>query len=115
MVKNRRCLRNKTVAASLWGVSRPGLLTECNAAQVGYEYVGQGELRAGTPEHSVTYWAGGYNGIGTAGNSILEVLLLDVNGKLPVSVDKRGSAADSVQSLVFPAGPLHADELEDLI
>lgn len=115
MVKQRWCLNNKAVASSLSGVIRPGLLTESNTAQVGYEYVWQVELRAGPSEHSITYGAGGYNGIGTAGNSILEVLLLDINGKLPVSIDKGGGAADSIQSLVFSAGPLHADKLEDLI
>ena len=115
MVEHRRCLNNKLVASSSSGVSWPGLLIESNAAQVGDEHVGQVELRARPPEHSKTYGAGSYNGIGTASNGILEVLLLDVNGKLPVSVDKRGGAADGVQSLVFSVGPFHTDKLKDLI
>ena len=89
------------IVASLSGAVRPGLFAEGNAAQVGDEYVGQLELQAGSPEHSLTYRAGSYDGIGTAGNGVLEVLLLDVNGKLPVSVDKRGGAADGVHPLIF--------------
>ena len=81
---------------SLVGLIWPGLLAEGDAAQVGDEYVGHIELRAGSPQHSVTYRAGSYDGLGTAGSGVVEVLFLDVNSKLPVGVDKRARAAESV-------------------
>ena len=115
MVEHWCCPNNKLIITSSAGTVWPGLLTESNAAQVGDEYVGQIELPAGPPEHSVTYRTGRYDGIGTASNSIFEVVLLDVNGKLPVSIDKRGSAADGFQSLVFSVRPFYTDKLEDLI
>ena len=115
MTKYRHFTNNRLITTSLPGAFRPWFFTERNAAQVGDEDVGQVELRAGSSEHSITYGAGSYNGIGTAGNGILEVLLLDVNSKLPVSVDKWGGAADGVQSLVFSVGPLYTDKLEDFI
>ena len=74
MVEHCCCLNNKLIITSSAGTVWPGLLTESNAAQVGDEYVGQIELPAGPPEYSATYRAGGYNGIGTAGNGILEAV-----------------------------------------
>ncbi|GAJ02908.1 unnamed protein product, partial [marine sediment metagenome] len=72
-------------------------------------------MQAGSPEHSITYRAASYNGIDTACNGVLEVFLLNVNGKLSVSVDKGGGAADGVQPLVFSVWPFHADKLKDFI
>ena len=82
--------------ASLAGALGPGLFAEGDAAQVGDEDLGQAELCAWPAEHPVTYRAGSYDGLGTAGYGILEILFLDVNSKLPVSIDKRGRAAEGL-------------------
>jgi len=105
----------KIIVASLPGAVWPGFFTEGDAAQVGDEDLRQTELCAGPAEHPVAYRAGSYDGIGAAGYGVFEVLLLDVNGKLPVNVDEGPGAAEGVHPLILPGWPFHADKLEDLI
>ena len=115
-MQEHRCRPNsEVIAVALPMAFRPGLFTERDATQVGDEYAGQVELSAGSPEYSVTYRARGYDGIGTAGHGVLEILLLDVNCKLPVSIYKGSGAAEGVHPLIPPVWPFHADKLEDLI
>lgn len=113
--KTRRRPSREPIAGSLLRVFWPGLFTEGDAAQVSDEYLGQTELCAGSAEHPVTHRAGSYDGLGAAGYGVLEVPLLDVDCKLPVSIDKGGRAAEGIQPLILPGWPLHTDELEDLI
>jgi len=93
----------------------PGFFTEGDAAQVGDENLGQTELQTGSAEHSITYRAGSYNGIGATCNSVLKVLLLDIDGKLPVGVYNRRGATNGIQPLILPGWPFHANKLEYLI
>jgi len=106
---------NRRIMCSLLRAVWPGLFAKGDAAQVSDEYARKIELRAGSPENSVTYGTGGDDGLGTAADGILEVALLNVNCKLPVSIDKGGRAADGIQSLVFSVWPFHADKLKDLV
>ena len=115
MVEHRRCPNSKLNAVSLPGAIRPRLLAKGDAAKVSDKYLGQPELCAGSAEHPVTHGAGSYDGIGAAGYGVFEILLLDVNGKLPVSIDKGSGAAEGVHPLILPGWPFHADKLEDLI
>jgi hypothetical protein len=66
-------------------------------------------------QHRITYRADSYQGISAAFDSVHNILLLNTNSQISVSLDNWRGAANGVQSLILSGRSLDSNQFKDLV